>query len=97
MESEEVARSNFLKKVSVEFSESKLDPPFQNFLDPSLHCSWCQILVLSFSTQRRRHLRKIRILPQSISNNTGEELTTLRLLKSSKTDNNSHTAVSINS
>lgn len=27
MESEEVARSNFLKKVSVLFSESKLDSP----------------------------------------------------------------------
>ena len=49
-----------------------------------------------FSTQRRRHLRKLRILPQSISNNTEEELTTF-VLKSSKTDNSSHTAVSINS
>lgn len=50
------------------------------------------VLIIAFALCRRRHLRKLRILPQSISNNTEEELTTF-VLKSSKTDNSSHTAV----
>ncbi|XP_015751752.1 PREDICTED: uncharacterized protein DDB_G0271670-like [Acropora digitifera] len=54
------------------------------------------VLIIAFALCRRRHLRKLRILPQSISNSTEEELTTF-VLKSSKTDNSSHTAVSINS
>lgn len=49
------------------------------------------VLIIAFALFRRRHLRKLRILPQSISNNTEEELTTF-VLKSSKTDNSSHTA-----
>lgn len=48
MESDAVARSTLLKKVSVVFSESKFGSPYQNFLDQPLHCSPCQILVLFF-------------------------------------------------
>ena len=33
MESDAVARSTLLKKVSVVFSESKFGSPYQNFLD----------------------------------------------------------------
>lgn len=48
VESDTVGRSTLLKNVSVVFSESKFGSPYQNFLDPPLHCSPCQILVLFF-------------------------------------------------